>query len=839
MKKKLPLTLSIVATIFSIVLVIFAIRSSMVSADTANVPFGVWNGTCGGNYYNHVDRYGWAPGSGSTTNNTYKKNGSWSFNYNGYVDASGHANGGWFGNGNIVEEGRVETWNSGDIDNYNYTKTTDVSCNKNSCTQTVRDERQHDDGTSSDDTLTSVYYADFRSGPNMPTCDPILCPPYAPYPGYWWGTSSLLTTQMCPLGGNLQQDVYDWDCQEGHSWSGGNDSYSSKGGQTEVAGYCTGLLFPNNCEMATIAEIDSQCPIDDADQPFDFSTLIGVNACDNRGSVDQAVSSAALELTQPTLTTPSSVRRGENTSFTIDLKNLGLGSAAQPADILFLLDRSGSMALQGTSGSTKLDQAKQAVQQIYDYLYNFDSKSDSHYFKVALETFNHRDKVDSYLRYIDDDPTIGGEENACGCTGIGGGLQDGIRKNFEWQEVYTPPPVPTCDLQNLCGSTSYWDYSYCSWYPEDSYCSGYSSECLSCADEWQEYEWLQYDAYNYVNLSCDNPDKVKRIIIIVTDGEENRAPFLFQESSQYYRQNGSLSEGIFQPLYNIYYNDIYKIYTIGVPDAADWWSSTWGQNLEQLSKWGAEPGTYTELPDFSGLYDAYKDIVDEYLVAISADDVSPTININNNFEYVSASVTPESINGNQLTFNLGSLTKDQQKSLSITVKPKTTAPLGLQDVVSEGTSLVGWNDSTGGYSSGIGKIQVTVTDQDTDGDGIPDSTDNCPYVANPDQADADGNGIGDACELVGDLNCSPTPSTVGVNSSVTWNVTGEVPPGHVCTWLNPSNSSDPINGREGYSVTISYPSAGVKQAWVSVDGGAAILCGQEVKVKPTFRWKEF
>lgn len=35
---------------------------------------------------------------------------------------------------------------------------------------------------------------------------------------------------------------------------------------------------------------------------------------------------------------------------------------------------------------------------------------------------------------------------------------------------------------------------------------------------------------------------------------------------------------------------------------------------------------------------------------------------------------------------------------------------------------------------------------DTDSDGVPDATDNCPTVANPDQADFNGNGIGDACE---------------------------------------------------------------------------------------------
>lgn len=39
---------------------------------------------------------------------------------------------------------------------------------------------------------------------------------------------------------------------------------------------------------------------------------------------------------------------------------------------------------------------------------------------------------------------------------------------------------------------------------------------------------------------------------------------------------------------------------------------------------------------------------------------------------------------------------------------------------------------------------------DTDGDGVTDDIDNCPGVANPDQADTDGDTIGDACEADSD-----------------------------------------------------------------------------------------
>ena len=39
-----------------------------------------------------------------------------------------------------------------------------------------------------------------------------------------------------------------------------------------------------------------------------------------------------------------------------------------------------------------------------------------------------------------------------------------------------------------------------------------------------------------------------------------------------------------------------------------------------------------------------------------------------------------------------------------------------------------------------------VCDLDIDGDGVNNDVDNCPEVFNPDQLDTDGNGQGDACQ---------------------------------------------------------------------------------------------
>jgi Tol biopolymer transport system component len=70
--------------------------------------------------------------------------------------------------------------------------------------------------------------------------------------------------------------------------------------------------------------------------------------------------------------------------------------------------------------------------------------------------------------------------------------------------------------------------------------------------------------------------------------------------------------------------------------------------------------------------------------------------------------------------------------------------------------------------------QVADSSPDTDGDGVKDFEDNCPTVANPGQADADGDGAGDACEPQ-----SPPPS--GGPPAAAPPATSAVPPTRKCT----------------------------------------------------------
>ncbi len=77
----------------------------------------------------------------------------------------------------------------------------------------------------------------------------------------------------------------------------------------------------------------------------------------------------------------------------------------------------------------------------------------------------------------------------------------------------------------------------------------------------------------------------------------------------------------------------------------------------------------------------------------------------------------------------------------------------------------GFNMGGNNFDSDNRLIGTFTVSFDSDRDGVPDSTDNCVNTPNTDQADSDGNGIGDVCDIITvDVDIKPGSDKNPVNT---------------------------------------------------------------------------